>query len=981
MHATFVKLTGAVTALNKELKALTQGATAVDKVAVAVQRLAGTGGAAGGGTLSPGKFSPTGGARNPAANVPSGAGGGGVGGPPAPAGEGGVWSHVRSQITPGKVVLGAAVAGGAYLAKHLPNIEAGNLMFNQLGRGQVGSAGIADIRKGTFGEHGKPGGLPFYTGTDDLMGGVSAMTPFAGSYGTARWNKDMKTASAVGQLLPGQGAAGSMTATAGMLAPGMDNQLTAAGYGGSKIAGGAHRSIQEVAKSIQQKLWGGPAPNEQVITEGMEPGAPLFLNLKFLPQDTQQYIVQYMLAEVRTKGHADQAIAGKSKADKDYAKQANVGTSIYDHHAKLTKSLAQTEQEAGEEASGTLKGSFDGLNASVNRLSGAFTKLAPVMATAMLVVGPLTAAMSSAIGSVVAYAAMNRISGVGGRGGGGFMGGLRGSPKRIGAPIGTMGKVGRFAGKAGMAGMAYGAMDVAGDAMQQAGGHKRDHKKWHWQDVGKGAWASAKGAAAGFLIAGPAGAVVGGLAGAGKSTYDYFHDQEGYSARTENSVLDDSQNPEQGGSGEGAGRGPQTYKQLEAWMAASGVPSRVSSDLRPGSRTHASGSLSYHATGQAVDFAGRKPGRDTTEMLKINQWWAKNHGKGLKELIYSGPGGINLYNGMPHIYNSVTAADHHDHVHVAGTAASLGIKGGMGGGGTGTVPATPGAAKPAATPAAAVAGASAGGGGGGSGGGASNELELLQSLVTGGGGGGMQATTIAATPPGAPAATPPAAGADNSAYSGPAAKGRPKFIPAGDWNIVSSLAKAAGVDPALMAAIGWWETHWGKLGDGRKGNLLGVGSFDSGSTYKYAGVKNQITMGLKILNADHVTGIGNIDLARTGPRRWATDPKWADGVRSSYKYVAKNSYEKGSWEIVQNELAQLHQGEMVLPQKTAKKVRELVRPDAPAPGRSGGTAQVTVHAPITVMTAMSEFEIDRWMKVIERKLEHSRVLTSIAGGV
>lgn len=118
------------------------------------------------------------------------------------------------------------------------------------------------------------------------------------------------------------------------------------------------------------------------------------------------------------------------------------------------------------------------------------------------------------------------------------------------------------------------------------------------------------------------------------------------------------------------GRGVNSTADIISLISGKGVPYRVTSTLRPGALTHASGSLSYHATGNAVDFGGVPAGRDNPSLLAINKLFAR-YGKGLNELIYSGPGGINLLNGSAHTFNPVTRADHHDHVHVAATKDSL----------------------------------------------------------------------------------------------------------------------------------------------------------------------------------------------------------------------------------------------------------------------------------------------------------------------
>lgn len=100
-------------------------------------------------------------------------------------------------------------------------------------------------------------------------------------------------------------------------------------------------------------------------------------------------------------------------------------------------------------------------------------------------------------------------------------------------------------------------------------------------------------------------------------------------------------------------------------------------------------------------------------------------------------------------------------------------------------------------------------------------------------------------------------------------------IPEEDWLLVRKLCKPFGVDPLLIVAIGLAETAWFTKGDGLKGNGLGVGSYDSGSTYKYAGVAGQVTRACQMLQARKVFTI--VDIAEG--KLHATG-KWVDG-----KYV------------------------------------------------------------------------------------------------
>ena len=261
---------------------------------------------------------------------------------------------------------------------------------------------------------------------------------------------------------------------------------------------------------------------------------------------------------------------------------------------------------------------------------------------------------------------------------------------------------GGFLGRAGLAAGVHWGLDKFGDWMQSKAGVDKDDSAVErtLKQFGHWAWDTGEGAAEGAAAAGPAGAVAGALIRAGDGAYSWNQEGTHYAAKNQKKSrfggtlgsifnkmnpfgdgygrLEQTQMPSAGwsgvggaeiGDGEGGGRGPQTYKWLENLMN-SGPPHRVTSRIRKGAHTR-SGGLSYHATGNAIDLGGPTPGRDTNDLLSINRWLANKLGKAAVELIYSGPGGINLWNGQPHKYKAAVANDHHDHVHVAVTQESL----------------------------------------------------------------------------------------------------------------------------------------------------------------------------------------------------------------------------------------------------------------------------------------------------------------------
>jgi len=109
---------------------------------------------------------------------------------------------------------------------------------------------------------------------------------------------------------------------------------------------------------------------------------------------------------------------------------------------------------------------------------------------------------------------------------------------------------------------------------------------------------------------------------------------------------------------------PRIFSGSGSWRTATnylerlGIPFSIMSTFRPGARTHASGSVSYHALNRAVDLGGN--------LFRI--WQALDRsGVGWRELIYSGaPTYIGRGARKPiGRLDPVTLADHWNHVHVA----------------------------------------------------------------------------------------------------------------------------------------------------------------------------------------------------------------------------------------------------------------------------------------------------------------------------
>ena len=119
---------------------------------------------------------------------------------------------------------------------------------------------------------------------------------------------------------------------------------------------------------------------------------------------------------------------------------------------------------------------------------------------------------------------------------------------------------------------------------------------------------------------------------------------------------------------------------------------------------------------------------------------------------------------------------------------------------------------------------------------------------------------------------------------------KPDFIPQNDWNLILRHANNFLNEPYLIAGIGWHETHWGRLGAGKIGFILGYGYWP-GSTVKdkYKGLINQLKSANSML-VDHyrrpITLNNTIDFA---VNHWKSSAprSWAKSVYSIYSNMQK----------------------------------------------------------------------------------------------
>jgi len=120
---------------------------------------------------------------------------------------------------------------------------------------------------------------------------------------------------------------------------------------------------------------------------------------------------------------------------------------------------------------------------------------------------------------------------------------------------------------------------------------------------------------------------------------------------------------------------------------------------------------------------------------------------------------------------------------------------------------------------------------------------------------------------------------------------RPDFIPESDWQLVVRYCENYNITPYLIAAIGWHETHWGKLGAGRYGWILGYGYF-AGSTVKekYKGLENQLKGACPMISKYFSFPVSQLSCINFAINHWrpSAPASWGKSVYSIYSGLEKD---------------------------------------------------------------------------------------------
>lgn len=124
---------------------------------------------------------------------------------------------------------------------------------------------------------------------------------------------------------------------------------------------------------------------------------------------------------------------------------------------------------------------------------------------------------------------------------------------------------------------------------------------------------------------------------------------------------------------------------------------------------------------------------------------------------------------------------------------------------------------------------------------------------------------------------------------------RPEFVSYSEWKTVLKYAKLNNIDPHLIAAIGWHETHWGTLGAGRKGYILGYG-WPNGvhAIPKFKGFENQIKYASRQIKRDLGKEVTAKKLDKFAKESWkpSAPSAWARSVYRIYTSLEKEEVVK-----------------------------------------------------------------------------------------
>lgn len=118
--------------------------------------------------------------------------------------------------------------------------------------------------------------------------------------------------------------------------------------------------------------------------------------------------------------------------------------------------------------------------------------------------------------------------------------------------------------------------------------------------------------------------------------------------------------------------------------------------------------------------------------------------------------------------------------------------------------------------------------------------------------------------------------------------GKPAWMTTADWNKCIYYANKYGTVPELLAAIGWHETHWGRLGAGKRGYHLGVSVYPPHyGLPQFKGLDKQLDWAAKKLGSylDKNVNLTTVTNFAVNVWRPGNPWSWAKSVFSIYQSI------------------------------------------------------------------------------------------------
>lgn len=388
---------------NAELKKI--DGKAMDRYAVGMSGVPGMGGRGVGGSLSAGQFSlpPGMGRTQSGLLLPNGgfppvktAGGGGGGGTQQPQGNGGDAKFSAGKVA-GYAGLAAVGTAAAYGNSHRQNWVDSQRLSQLTAWG--GSYGTGDInstmtaaRHSWFGGGGYGAGLTGYTSVQDAFAGLQTIRDQQGLSMSPRSRSLQQSAGRAGNLL-GSYAEGAQAAT-GFYSPQAYYNLMPLGVK-TIGTGGVQQSPEAIAQQLLKRIYGGRMPTSKEVNEGRAQGSNMRATMNSLGLDasTQEFVYSYGETANGRSPAAMQSILSKTGKGGTSA----LGDTVFDADRRKAQEKAQIEADLGDSALPQLQRQVNATTKAFQQLNGVMGgPLGSVLGTGSAAAGPIMGAFNSA---------------------------------------------------------------------------------------------------------------------------------------------------------------------------------------------------------------------------------------------------------------------------------------------------------------------------------------------------------------------------------------------------------------------------------------------------------------------------------------------------------------------------------------------------------------------------------------------------------